>query len=66
MTQLDILKQTLQRLVDKWKDRKDVKNNHNHPDYIKYRSDRLYALWIQKQLAKYTEVTSEFAQKLFK
>lgn len=65
MTQLDILKQDLQRLIDKWKDKKDVKNNPSHPDYIKYRSDRLYAIWIQKQLAKNTEVSYEFAQKLF-
>jgi hypothetical protein len=56
--------QTLDQLRAKWRDRKDVWNNTKHPDYLKFRSDRLHADWIKNQLAK-QEATAEYAQQLF-
>ncbi len=64
MTQLDILKQDLQRLIDRWKDKKEVWNDKLHPDYIAYRCDKLKAIWIRKQLDK-IQPSDEFVKKLF-
>ena len=64
MTQLDILKQDLQRLIDKWKGKKEVWTSKQHPQHLAYRCDRLKAMWIRKQLDR-IEPSEEYIKKLF-
>ena len=65
MNQLDILNQDLERLLVKWKNKKEVWHDKLHPDYLSFRCDKLKALWIRRQLSLLKEIDEKFAEKLF-
>ena len=65
MTQLQILKDDLQHLRDKWKNRKEVWYNTRYPDHLEFRIDRFRAEWIKRQLETLSEASPEFLEVLF-